>query len=182
LQREVYARISGTGGHKVDTLEKRVEVLERENRRLRRGAVVALVLLGAVAVMGQAPRPQTSNELRTRRLLIMDPTGEPRAILQAPNGEPSLLLFGKGGMARAELGVINGDAALWQYDHTGKTQVLLGVFNDKPSLVLQDVGGYTAVLGASELMTPGTGTKEELSAASLVLYDKDKNVIWKAPR
>jgi hypothetical protein len=32
------------------------------------------------------------------------------------------------------------------------------------------------------MVTPRTGETHKTSAASLVLFDKDKNVIWKAPR
>jgi hypothetical protein len=46
---------------------------------------------------------------------------------------------------------------------------------------VDDAEGFAATLGATDLVTPRTGEKHKTSAASLVLFDKDKNVIWKAP-
>jgi hypothetical protein len=50
-----------------------------------------------------------------------------------------------------------------------------------PGVVVSDRAGYTAALGPARLKTPGTGTEERRSAASLVLTDNDGKVIWSAP-
>ncbi|HEY2646321.1 MAG TPA: hypothetical protein VGI34_05085 [Candidatus Acidoferrales bacterium] len=44
-----------------------------------------------------------------------------------------------------------------------------------------DAEGFEEILGTANLVTPQTGETHRVSAASLVLFDKDKNVIWKAP-
>ena len=49
------------------------------------------------------------------------------------------------------------------------------------NLNLQDQTGFSAILGITNLATPRTGEINRTSAASLALFDKDKNVIWKAP-
>jgi hypothetical protein len=46
---------------------------------------------------------------------------------------------------------------------------------------ITDEQGFSVILGATQLVTPRTGENHATSAASLVLLDKDKNVIWKAP-
>jgi hypothetical protein len=46
---------------------------------------------------------------------------------------------------------------------------------------LFDENGFEAELGRTDLVTPRTGETQKRSAASLVLFGKDKNVIWKAP-
>ena len=48
-------------------------------------------------------------------------------------------------------------------------------------LDISDDEGFKADLGIQELVRPHTGETHRTSAASLVLFDKDKNVIWKAP-
>jgi hypothetical protein len=48
----------------------------------------------------------------------------------------------------------------------------IGVFNEQ---------GFSAALGVNNLVTPRSGETHKTSAASLVLFDKNKNVIWKAP-
>jgi hypothetical protein len=49
-------------------------------------------------------------------------------------------------------------------------------------LELSDDDGYKAALGAEKnLVTPRTGETHKTSAASLLLFDRGMNVIWKAP-
>jgi len=48
-------------------------------------------------------------------------------------------------------------------------------------LIVSDSRGFEAAIGAVSLVTPSTGETHKTSVASLVLFDKDKNVIWKAP-
>jgi hypothetical protein len=51
-----------------------------------------------------------------------------------------------------------------------------------PGIVsVSDEQGFSAVLGVQSLQTPRTGETQKTSAASLVLFDKEKHVIWKAP-
>lgn len=50
-----------------------------------------------------------------------------------------------------------------------------------PALSLTDQRGYSASLGSVSLVTKATGESHRTSAASVVLFDKDKNVIWRAP-
>ena len=103
----------------MDTLEKRVETLERENQKLRRGAVVALVLIGAVGVMGQAPSPTVLNKVATRHLGIVDQAGKVRMFLTAINGQPSMNLLDQEGKIRASLGLLEGKAGLTLFDQDG---------------------------------------------------------------
>jgi hypothetical protein len=48
-------------------------------------------------------------------------------------------------------------------------------------LKVYDREGFATTLGTEVLLTPRTGETHKTSAASLVMFDKDKNVIWKAP-
>lgn len=50
-----------------------------------------------------------------------------------------------------------------------------------PSLELEDNEGFSTILGRSDLVENRTGRKERTPAASLVLFDKDKKVLWSAP-
>lgn len=56
-----------------------------------------------------------------------------------------------------------------------------GIVVSPYSVGLFDEQGYQAMLGRSALVTPRTGETQMRSAASLVMFDKNKNVIWKAP-
>ncbi len=57
----------------------------------------------------------------------------------------------------------------------------LGVDSSGASMTLADAKGYKAVLGNVALESPATGKTSETSAASLVLFDKNKKVLWSAP-
>ena len=56
------------------------------------------------------------------------------------------------------------------------------LFMEPGHVELSDDDGYEAALGVEKnLVTPRTGETHKTSAASLLLFDRDKNVIWKAP-
>lgn len=130
-------------------------------------------------------------------LTFMDATGRKRLVLAGGTG-PVGNTF-----AYVELGE---DAATGQYvlastgDHGGATLsdgglvvrafpstgkagsvMLQGPGPGGPALELTDSEGYTADLGVTGIVIPGTGEKRTTSAASLVLFGKDRKVIWQAP-
>jgi hypothetical protein len=82
---------------------------------------------------------------------------------------------------RASLVLKSDEPGLVLFDKNGKPATLLTDDKDGPSLDLEDAQGYSAILGSGGLVTPTTGETHQTSAASLILFDKDKNVIWKAP-
>jgi hypothetical protein len=50
-----------------------------------------------------------------------------------------------------------------------------------PYISLLDKQNYMTVIGSADLVTPSTGETHKTSAASVVLFGKDKNVLWSAP-
>jgi hypothetical protein len=57
------------------------------------------------------------------------------------------------------------------------------LFADATQAVLQvdDPAGYRSILGSTQLTNAATGITVKRSAASLVMFDKDKQQIWQAP-
>jgi hypothetical protein len=51
-----------------------------------------------------------------------------------------------------------------------------------PSISVTDSDGFQSQMGASDLVTVRTGTTSKTSAASLVLFGKDKKVLWSTPQ
>jgi hypothetical protein len=101
------------------------------------------------------------------------------------SGVPGLTLFDEQGRARGYF--VETDAAdlgpmLQLLDAQGNARVYLaeGVVK-ADSVTAKDAEGFAATLGVTNLVTPKTGEKHTTSAASLVLLDKDKHVVWKAP-
>ena len=132
----------------------------------------------------------------SRVRLRLEADGRPALVLYGKNnipsatlgllgdGWPALVLFGKDGEGSASLEVSPlVSAALHLSDRALKNRIQLLVDREgKPSLSLLDSDKKSrAVLGHTELETSRTGTVEQRPASSLVLFDKDGKVIWRAP-
>ena len=55
------------------------------------------------------------------------------------------------------------------------------MIGDATNLELHDRQGFIAIIGNAALATPRTGETRKTSAASVILFDKDEKVLWKAP-
>ena len=64
-------------------------------------------------------------------------------------------------------------------DRKGSVELIAS--NEGISLTLKDSNGFRSVIGMTPLVTPTTGETHKTSAASLVMFDKDGNGIWRAP-
>jgi len=94
--------------------------------------------------------------------------------LRAPNGDRRLLLrVSEDGPA----------VELYNNERVGanEARVALDGTAGQARLVLSDAEGFNTVVGTTDLITPRTGETHKTSAASVVLFDKDKKVLWKAP-
>jgi hypothetical protein len=58
---------------------------------------------------------------------------------------------------------------------------VLSLEEQGPNLNLQDNAGFQMTAGNTSLQTIKTGSTENRTAASVVLFDKDKKVLWSAP-
>ena len=86
-------------------VESRLAKLERENRVMKWAAIVIAGLVGSMALMGQAATPKVVDEIRTKRLVVVDAAGKARAGLGLVQGAPWLSLYDAGGKTRAALGL-----------------------------------------------------------------------------
>ena len=64
------------------TIEQRLERLERQNRWMKRGGAVAVALVAAVFLMGQA-KPKELPDLEVRSLTLKDNAGRVCTLPQA---------------------------------------------------------------------------------------------------
>ncbi|MGH9448205.1 MAG: hypothetical protein ACRD3O_21165 [Terriglobia bacterium] len=80
----------------------------------------------------------------------------------SPSGQPSIELTGPKASDRARMSLSPGGA---------------------PTVELSDSEGYSLDLGSMSVVAPTTGTTEQTSAASIVMFGNDKkhHVIWRAP-
>jgi hypothetical protein len=179
---------------------ERLDKLEGQNRRIKRGSVTVFVALSALVLMGQAaPSPRV---VEAQKFVLKDTDGNVRGwmgvigkgselTLGNVNRQPGMTLmvsldasdlhfFGsrKSGMT---LGVNSGDPALSMIDAEGNGGAGIAFAKDGPSLTLEDGRGFSTVVGATQLETTAKGGAHQTSAASVVLFGKDKKVIWQAP-
>ena len=113
-------------------------------------------------------------------LTLGNANARPMVGLMVSVDSSDLHFFGsrKSGM---NLGVNSGDPAFSMIGAEGKGGAVFASAKDGPSLALEDGKGFSAVLGTTKLETPANGVAHHTSAASVILLDKDKKVIWRAP-
>ncbi len=174
----------------MEALVKRLNRLERENRRLKRAGVIALAVMTAVVLMGKATAGKVAKVIEAEGFVLRDARGTVRARLET-------LSFGK--------------VQLVLFDKDEKPQSILGVGSDGPGLILGGKEG-TTFLSNTLLLFSGKDFKVRLGmtlfppqepglilagsngkhraklilgddgAPALRFLDPDgKNVIWSAP-
>lgn len=134
-------------------LLRRLERVERENRRLRRLGIAMLLALGSIALLAAAPPPGRPKVIDAQQIVLRDPTSGTRAVL---DGE-GLALYNPNGALRVELRegktgprgmeVFTGDW-LKLYDSKGRPGVEL-TEGDAPADFLQ---GFTKVQSTGNLV------------------------------
>ena len=164
----------------MDPLENRVERLERQNRTLKLGAVLVLVVLGGVLLMGQAPQLNTSDELRARKFTLVDDAGKTRAALDMYEKEPRLVLFDEAGKGRIGLDMVENEPRLVLCDKAETMRVVLSVsqeqIREEPSLVLYDKKGrWKAIFSVSQSVTWDNGK------LALRYNEGLSEQVWRAP-
>lgn len=135
----------------METLMRRLEGVERENRRWRWAGAVALTGIAAMALMGQAAPSNVAKVIEAEKFVLRDAGGNARAVLAlGPDESVGLGLSDKAGTARAWLSLgPQGSPSFALFDKAAKPRATLRLWPD--------------------------------GVPRLALNDKDGNVIWNAP-
>jgi hypothetical protein len=186
----------------LEEMQDRLLKLEKQNRRLKQLGAVALIGVTLLVAMGQAPAKKTveanefilrddSGNIRARLFMTAKSTttmnipGTNTAVPVALNLKATLSFYDDKQQVR---GMVDDDSITFLKSHVSLGGGLLTMEDESAGAVVSaynvglfDEQGYQAQLGRSALVTPRTGETQMRSAASLVMFDKNKNVIWKAP-
>jgi hypothetical protein len=140
----------------------RLENVEKQNRNLKRGGMVAALLVAMMFVMGQA---RSNKTIEAEEFVLKGADGKMWAALQLnevepteiggaklPGGPaPSLVFYGSKGETRALLGATPSFSRLLLYDFAETPRVTLGnLGRNLPTLQLDSDGGNTAQLLVSQ--------------------------------
>ena len=145
----------------LQAVAERLGKVEKQNRRLKSVGIAVLLLVSAVLVIGQAV-PKEPILLEAEAFILRDKNGNVRAgLMLNEDGSPSLTFLDKNENLRAWL-VLDEDGM--------------------PSFMLFDENeNKRAVLGFTSLEVTKTGEVRNLPPSSLVLFNKEGKVLFKAP-
>lgn len=183
-------------------LTKRLEKLERDNRRLKRGGLALLAMLVTLTTI-YATRP-VPDVIKAHEFDVVDTAGKTLATLDAKGGYGYVLLKSAHSGQVAEIST--GFQAIYANpSHLGATEAGIGlsdnagalVFSamasrtggrifltgDEPQIAVADTKGFKTTIGSKRLLNPTTGETYRTSADSIVIFGngKKQRVIWKAP-
>jgi hypothetical protein len=194
----------------IDTIEQRLERLERASRRWKVMTALAMVTLSLVLLIGAGKSGETSvpNELQAQAFVLVDRNGTPlarlgllphgawglgfydqgkksRIVLSVEgDGSSSISLFGKDGKGSMLLSANStGASSLRLVDTHWKTRATLATWPDgSPFLQLTDRDGKDrALLRYSEVTAGGTGDLIKQPGPSLLFFNQEETVIWHVP-
>jgi hypothetical protein len=163
--------------HEKDLMLSRIERLEVENRRLKRGALACLVAITSFGLMGQAQRKSTRA-----------PAPTPAPAVPKQIEAQSFILKDANGRVRAELSMAGTGPSFKLRDESGSALVNLSLNDDAPGgpfLLLSDpqhhAGLSMSVLGGAGSQLSLTGDRADIQAhigvtpdgTTLALSDQD---------
>jgi hypothetical protein len=208
-------------------LLSRVERLEKQNRRLKQGAVLFVLAIASAGLMAQTKQKSTSSTttqkqkprtpaatqpaapagptaIEAQGFILKDMNGHVRAELGLTGSTPSLKFKDENGSALVTLALNDTPAgpmlllsdpehhasvALSVLEHGGPQlsltgeradiQAHMGVAPDGTTLELSDKDGFTTSIGNG--VVAKNGQAKQTSAASIVLYGKQRKVLWSVP-
>jgi len=123
-----------------------------------------------------------AKEVRAERFILVDGTGQKRAILAVLSGDPILSLMDAAGQPRVILTVMGGDPRLWLDDGAGHMRVRLGLIDGEPGLWLADAAGQNrVVLGSVKTEDTRTGAIIKYPISTISLFTETGRGLWQAP-
>jgi hypothetical protein len=159
----------------MDALRRRVECLERANRRWQHMVGGVLAALAMLVLVGAAANKKAKSpaEVRAQRLVLVDKADKERAELKlVSDDQPTLILADNAATPRLALALSKfGEPTLSFADASGTRRLVLSLDLYGTMLRLADDAGNPR----ATLLVPSTGEPE------IALMGKDNTVLWQAP-
>ena len=194
----------------IDTMERRLERLERDSRCWKALTTLAMGALSLIFLIGAGKSGETSvpHEVQAHAFVLVDQNGTPlarlgllphggwglgfydhgkksRIVLSVEgDGASSISLFGKDGKGSMLLSANStGASTLRLVDTQWKTRATLATWPDgSPFLQLMDREGKDrALLRYTEVIARGTGELIKRPGPALLFFDQAEAVVWQAP-
>jgi hypothetical protein len=119
-------------------LVERLERLELQNRRLRQGGLICLVLIGSFFWMGQM-RPVRI--LEAQKFVLRDASGKRQAELGQVDGSPALVFLDPAGRISMSFGMESEEPHIVIFGASAEKMVSITRSASGPRLALHDTGG-----------------------------------------
>lgn len=116
--------------------------LEKQNRRMKRFGLGALLVCGAVFWMGQAKVP-VSRDVQSRKFTLVDVKGKKRAELGVTVGRPALVFYDSADQTSVSVGIGEDGPGLAIYGPNEQRQADVLLTDKGPVLTLHDSNGTT---------------------------------------
>lgn len=187
----------------LQTIMQRLAQLERQNQRLKwTGVAIAAAFLALWSVGSISQASPATGVIEAQKVIFKDANGKVRGwigvfgngselMLGNDQAQPMMRLlvssdasdlhfFGSqnGGM---NLGVDSGAPSVSMVSAAANGAAGIEFAKGGPNLTLKDRAGFSTVIGATELEPLAGAEANFRSAASIVLLDKNKKMIWQAP-
>ena len=178
-------KLSATSGG--SNLMEANEFILRDDRTNRMGARLSQGELGPKLEfldLDEQPRVVLDGDWTTPGLRLLDANDHEVASLSLiclATCNPMLNLWGPGQKHNVSAIAIEGGSSLSVGSDAPETKVSLWSSEGESSLEVVDRQGWKTTIGTTDLITPRTGETHKTSAASVVMFDKDKKVLWQAP-
>ncbi|SRR5213594_531807 len=132
-----------------NSMIERVEVLERQNRRMWRIGAGVIFVAGAMLLMGQAPAART---IEANEFVLRDSKGTARARLSMDGDMPKLILLNANGKDGVVLYQASDTSGISLNDGNGRERAFLYASNSGSGLRIEDGEQTLADLTGSSML------------------------------
>ena len=177
----------------MDTLIARLEKLERQNRRWRRGAAAVLLAAGSLVLMAQAKGGSSPKVVQAAAFELVDKTGKVIATLDGRDAPSKVKLNVTDGVGNDRFNlIVTGDGGLIRLaGSTDRTASLL-VGSNGPALLLEEpgrkaqvtlaIGQKGAVLSLTDQDQLGAALVAGPQGRAVAIYDANGKPVWSMPQ